>query len=59
MQTPPHLLLRGWSERTKLYPDISNVSSPGEILELIYVSERQIMSSLWNARYAFKRDNLA
>ena len=50
MQTPPHLLLRGWSERTKLYPDISNVSSPGEILELIYVSERQIMSSLSNAR---------
>ena len=59
MKTPLRLLLRGWSERTKLYPDISNVSSTGEILELIYVSERQIMSSLSNARYAFKRDNLA
>ena len=59
MQTPPRSLLRGWSERTKLYPHISNVSSSGELLELRYVSERQIISNLWNARYALKRDNLA
>ena len=36
----------GWSEHTKLYPDISNVSSSGELLELRYVSERQIMLNL-------------
>ena len=58
MQTPTRLLLRGWSECTKLYPDIPNVSSSGELLELRYVSERQIMSNLWNARYTLKRDNL-
>ena len=38
MQTPPRLLLRGWSKRTKLYPDISNISSSGELLELRHVS---------------------
>ena len=59
MQTPARLLLRGWSECTKLYPDISDVSSSGELLELRYLFERQIMSNLWNARYALKRDNLA
>ena len=58
MQTPTRLLLRGWSERTKLYPDIFNVSWSGELLELRYVYERQIMSNLWNARFALKRDNL-
>ena len=46
MQTPTWLLLRGWSECTKLYSDISNVSSSGELLELRYVSERQIMLNL-------------
>ena len=59
MQTRPRLLSRGWPERTKLYPDISNVLSSGELLELRYVSERKIMSNLRNARYAVKRDNLA
>ena len=39
MKTPQRLPLRRWSERTKLYPDISNVSSPGELLESRYVSE--------------------
>ena len=34
MQTPPSLLLSGWSERTKLYQDISKVSLLGELLEL-------------------------
>ena len=58
MQTPPRLLLRGWSEGTKLYPDISNVSSACELLELRHVSERQIMLNFWNARYALKRDSL-
>ena len=58
MQTPTRLLLRGWSEHTKLYPDIFNVSWSGELLELRYVYERQIMSNLWNARFALKRDNL-
>ena len=58
MQTPPPLLLRGWSEHSKLYPGISNVSSSGELLELRYVSERQILSNLRNARFALKRDNL-
>ena len=52
------LLLRGWSEGTKLYPDICNVSSSGELLELRYVLKRQIMLNFWNARYALKRDNL-
>ena len=41
MQTPSRLLLRGCSERTKLYPDISKLSSSGELLELRYVSESQ------------------
>ena len=58
MQTLQRLLLREWSEHTKLYPDIPNVKSSGEMLELRYVSKRQIMSNLWNARYAIKRDNL-
>ena len=59
MQTRPRLLSRRWPERTKLYPDISNVSPSGELLEFRYVSERKIMSNLRNARHAVKRDNLA
>ena len=58
MQTLQRLLLREWSEHTKLYPDIPKVWSSGEMLELRYVSQRQIMSNLWNARYALKRGNL-
>ena len=42
MQTSPRLLLGGWSELTNMYPDISKVSLL-ELLELRYVSERQIM----------------
>ena len=31
----------GWSERTKLYPNISKVSPSGKLPELRDVSERQ------------------
>ena len=58
MQTLQRLLLREWSEHTKLYPDIPNVSSSVEMLDLRYVSERPIMSNLWNVRYGLKRNNL-
>ena len=34
MHAPARLLLNGWSQRTKLYPDISKVSSSGDLLEL-------------------------
>ena len=33
MHTPTRLLLEGWSERTKLYPEISKSSSLGKVLE--------------------------
>ena len=46
MKNPPCLLLRGWSECTKLHLDISNVSSSGELLDLRDVSERKTMSDL-------------
>ena len=42
MQTPPCLLLRGWSERTRLYPDCIQFSSSGELLELSYMSKYAI-----------------
>ena len=33
MQTPPFLLLEGWSERTKVYPEISKMLSSEGVLE--------------------------
>ena len=41
MHTVPRLLLKGWSKRTKLYPDISKVSSSVQLLEFRYVSEKK------------------
>ena len=58
MQNPSGLLLSGWWERSKFYPEISKELSLGELLELRYVFERQIMSNLWNAKYTLKRENL-
>ena len=50
MQTPPRLLLEGWSERIKLYPEIAKLSSSEVVLESRYVSDQQIMPNLWKAR---------
>ena len=58
MQNPSGLLLSGWWERSKFYLEISKELSLGELLELRYVFERQIMSNLWNAKYTLKRENL-
>ena len=55
MNASPCLLLQGWSECTKLYPYISRLSQSDELLELRYVTERQITSNLLNTRYALKR----
>ena len=35
------MLLEGWSERTKLYPEISKLSSSGNVLESRQVSDQQ------------------
>ena len=50
MQTPPRLLLKGWSERIKLYLEIAKLSSSEVVLESRYVPDKQIMSNLWKAR---------
>ena len=49
MQTPPFLLLKGWSERTKVYPEISKMLSSEGVLESRYASDIQIISNLWIA----------
>ena len=49
MQIPPHLLLEGWLERIKLYPEIVKLSSSEVVLESRYVSDGQILSNLWIA----------
>ena len=49
MQRPTPLLLEGWFERIKLYPEIAKLSSLVVMLESIYVSDKQIMSNLWRA----------
>ena len=47
MQTPPRLLLEGWSEHIKLYTEIGKSSSSSEVvLESRYVSDKQSMSNL-------------
>ena len=46
MHTPPHLLLEGWSEHTKLYPKISKLSSSGKVLESFYAFDKQIILNL-------------
>ena len=45
MQTPPLLLLEGWSEWTKVYPEVSKLLSLEEVLESRYVSKIQIISN--------------
>ena len=47
IQTPPLLLLEGWSVRNKQQPGISKFWSSVDVSELRYVSERQIISKLW------------
>ena len=42
MQTPQSLLLEGWLERIKLYPELAKLSSE-VVLESRYVSDNQIM----------------
>ena len=59
MQTSPRLLFDGWSERTRLYPSISKLSLLVGILESRQVSDKQIISNLWIAIYALKRNILA
>ena len=46
MQTPPLLLLEGWSERTKVYLQISKLLSSEGVLESRYVSDIQLISDL-------------
>ena len=43
MQTPPLLLLEGWTERTKGYPEISKLLSSG-VLVSRYVCDIKIMN---------------
>ena len=45
MQTPPGLLSEGWSERIKLYPEITKLLSSEVVLESRYVSDKQIISN--------------
>ena len=56
-QTPPDILLEGWSDRTELWTWISKLPSFGATPELKYVSDKQIMSNLWTAINAFREDN--
>ena len=51
MQTPPLLILLGWSARTKLYPSIS--SRPSGVEESRYVSDKHMKSCLYIEIYAF------
>ena len=51
MQTPPRLLLSGWSARTKLYPCISTKLSRLE--ESKKVSDKHIKSYLYVEMYTF------
>ena len=51
MQTPPCLVLSGWSLRTKLYPYISSKLS--EVDESRKVSDKHIKSYLYVEIYAF------
>ena len=58
VQTPPCLLLDGWSEQTEVYTGISKYSPFNCVLESTLVSYKQIMSILWAVIHAFKRDIL-
>ena len=59
MQTPPRLFLEGWLEGILFYPEIAKLSSSEVYSARIkYVSDKQIMSNLWIAMYAFRRNNL-
>ena len=51
MQTPPLLILLGWSAQTKMFPSISSRLSSVE--ESRYVSDKHIKSSLYIEIYAF------
>ena len=51
MQTPPLLILLGWSARTKMYPSISSRLSGVE--ESRYVSDKHMKSCLYIEIYAF------
>ena len=44
MQTLPRLLLEGWSESIKLYPEIAKLLSSEVVLESRYISNNHIMS---------------
>ena len=46
MQTPLRLLLDGWSDRIKLYPDTSKIPSPVAMIESTDVLEMQTISNL-------------
>ena len=51
MQTPPLLILLGWSARTELYPSIS--SRPSSFEDSRYVSDEHIKSCLYTEIHAF------
>ena len=51
MQTPPLLILLGWSAQTKMYPSISSRLSGVE--ESGYVSDKHMKSCLYIEIYAF------
>ena len=51
MQTPPLLILFGWSTRTKVYPSISSRSLGVE--EYRYVSNEHMKSCLYTDIYPF------
>ena len=51
MQTPPLLVLLGWSTRTRFYPSISSRLS--DFVESRYVSDNHMKSRLYIEIYAF------
>ena len=60
MQTPPRLLLDGWSDRIKLYLKISKLPSSYVMLESRYVSEIQTVSNfdIIVSRYAISDNSV-
>ena len=58
MQTSPRVLLKGWSERSNLYPDISNVSSSGKLLEFRCVSERHYLCRIYEMQDTVLRETV-